>query len=582
MHEARRIYALLGPERRWVYATVLIALLASASGVATVTLTAAGIGTLAATRSLDALTPIVVALVALIVARTLLAYLQGVVAQTTAAVVAETVRVRLFEHLARLGPGYFVHRSSGDVVATAVDGVEAIQILLSRYVPQAVVSTVVPLAIFLYLLTISPPVALILLLFAPASIVARRVLGRSTRARSKVLWGERGRISALFVDSLQGLPVIKSFNRGQAQADEIEHRARAYRRAIMDVLKVSLLHASLTELAVGAGLVLALGIAGNQVLAGSLAAGQVVVLYVLARELYLPINKLNVVYHDADVALAAGTRIFTLLDAEPAVADVAPTSSGPLSLIIQTPSIRFESVTFAYARGAAPALVDLSFAAEPGQMVAIVGPSGAGKSTVVNLLLRFWDPQEGSVLIDGQDVRTLPLRQLRALMAVVAQDTYLFNTSVLENIRLGRADATDDEVRAAARAASAEQFILALPDGFDTRIGERGARLSGGERQRLAIARAFLKNTPILLLDEATSSLDSANEQAVQGALAELMRGRTTIVIAHRLSTVANADRILVLDGGRLIEAGGHTELLGQQRVYSNLVAAQSGRAEES
>jgi ATP-binding cassette, subfamily C, bacterial CydD len=582
MHEARRIYALLGPERRWVYATVLIALLASASGVATVTLTAAGIGTLAATRSLDALTPIVVALVALIVARTLLAYLQGVVAQTTAAVVAETVRVRLFEHLARLGPGYFVHRSSGDVVATAVDGVEAIQILLSRYVPQAVVSTVVPLAIFLYLLTISPPVALILLLFAPASIVARRVLGRSTRARSKVLWGERGLISALFVDSLQGLPVIKSFNRGQAQADEIEHRARAYRRAIMDVLKVSLLHASLTELAVGAGLVLALGIAGNQVLAGSLAAGQVVVLYVLARELYLPINKLNVVYHDADVALAAGTRIFTLLDAEPAVADVAPTSSGPLSLIIQTPSIRFESVTFAYARGAAPALVDLSFAAEPGQMVAIVGPSGAGKSTVVNLLLRFWDPQEGSVLIDGQDVRTLPLRQLRALMAVVAQDTYLFNTSVLENIRLGRADATDDEVRAAARAASAEQFILALPDGFDTRIGERGARLSGGERQRLAIARAFLKNTPILLLDEATSSLDSANEQAVQGALAELMRGRTTIVIAHRLSTVANADRILVLDGGRLIEAGGHTELLGQQRVYSNLVAAQSGRAEES
>jgi ABC-type multidrug transport system fused ATPase/permease subunit len=215
-------------------------------------------------------------------------------------------------------------------------------------------------------------------------------------------------------------------------------------------------------------------------------------------------------------------------------------------------------------------------------VVAIVGPSGAGKSTVVNLLLRFWDPQEGSVLIDGQDVRTLPLRQLRALMAVVAQDTYLFNTSVLENIRLGRADATDDEVRAAARAASAEQFILALPDGFDTRIGERGARLSGGERQRLAIARAFLKNTPILLLDEATSSLDSANEQAVQGALAELMRGRTTIVIAHRLSTVANADRILVLDGGRLIEAGGHTELLGQQRVYSNLVAAQSGRAEES
>jgi ABC-type multidrug transport system fused ATPase/permease subunit len=329
------------------------------------------------------------------------------------------------------------------------------------------------------------------------------------------------------------------------------------------------------------------------------------VLYVLARELYLPINKLNVVYHDADVALAAGTRIFSLLDAAPAVVDAetVPAAAGaresgaaaavatgsPLALGEagppgggRTPSIRFESVTFAYARGAAPALVDLSFVAEPGQTVAIVGPSGAGKSTVINLLLRFWDPQEGSVLIDGQDIRGMPLRELRALMAVVAQDTYLFNTSVLENIRLGRAGATDDEVRAAARAASAERFILDLPEGFATRIGERGARLSGGERQRLAIARAFLKDTPILLLDEATSSLDSANEQAVQGALGALMRGRTTLVIAHRLSTVANADRILVLDEGRLVEAGGHAELLGQQRVYSNLVAAQAGRAEAS
>ena len=325
MHEARRIYSLLGPERRWVLATVVVTLLASASGVITVALTAAGIGTFAATRSLDAVTPIMVALVALIVARTLLAYMQGVVAQTTAAVVAETVRVRLFEHLARLGPGFFVLRSSGDVVATAVDGVEAIQILLSRYVPQVVVSTVIPLTIFLYLLTISPPVAIVLLLFAPSSIFARRLLGRTTRDRSKALWGERGRISALFVDSLQGLPVIKSFNRGQAQADVIEQRARAYRRAIMDVLKTTLLHASLTELSVGAGLVLALWIAGNQVLAGTLAAGQVIVLYVLARELYMPITKLNVVYHDADVALAAGTGIFTLLDAEPAVVDAQPT-----------------------------------------------------------------------------------------------------------------------------------------------------------------------------------------------------------------------------------------------------------------
>ncbi len=580
MHEARRIYALLGPERRWVYAAVLVALLASFSGVATVAVTAAGIGALATSHSLAALTPLIVALVALIVARTLLAYLNGVVAQATAAAVAEAVRVRLYTHLARLGPGFLVRRSSGDVVATAVDGVEAIQVLLSRYLPQVVVSTVVPLAIFAYLLTLSPLVAMVLLLFAPAPIFARRLVAGPLRSRSRALWGERGRISALFVDSLQGLPVIKSFNRGQAQADLIEQRARAYRRAIMDVLKVTLLHAAITEVSVGAGLVLALWIAGSQALAGSLAVGQVVVLYVLARELYLPISKLNVVYHDADVAFAAGTRIFTLLDAQPEVADTLPPPATPAPARTRQAGlgIRFEEVTFTYERGAAPALVDVSFSVEPGQTLAIVGPSGAGKSTVINLLLRFWDPQQGRIVVGDRDVRDYPLHELRALMAVVAQDTYLFNTSVLENIRLGRADATDEEVRAAARAASAEEFILALPEGYATRIGERGARLSGGERQRLAIARAFLKDAPILLLDEATSSLDSANERVVQAALAELMRGRTTLIIAHRLSTVANADRILVLDGGRLVEAGDHAALMGQQRVYASLVAAQTER----
>ncbi len=575
MREAWRIYGLLGKDRLWVVGSLCITLLASVAGVLAVALTAAGVGSLVATRSLDAVYPLVVALAALIVARTLLAYLQGVLAQATAAVVTESLRTRLFAHLARLGPGFLVRRRSGDVVSIAVDGVEAIQVLVSRFLPQVVVSTIIPLAIFGYLLSLSPPVALALIACAPASMFARRLVARPMRGRTRALSEERGQISALFVDSLQGLPVIKSFNRGPAQAALIERRARDYRRAIMALLKVQLIHAAVSEGSIGLGIVLALWIGSSQVLGGTLAVSQLVVIYVLARELYLPIGKLNVVYHDADVALGAGARLFDLLDAQPAVVDaaVAP-PPGPL-----VPSIRFEEVTFAYERGDAPALVDLSFAVEPGQTVAIVGPSGAGKSTVLNLLLRFWDPQQGRILVGGHDVRDYPLRDLRAQMAVVAQDTYLFNTSVLENVRLGRPEATDDEVRAAARAASAEEFILALPEGYQTTIGERGARLSGGERQRLAIARAFLKDAPILLLDEATSSLDSTNERAVHAALAELMRGRTTLVIAHRLSTVAGADRILVLDGGRLVEAGGHAELLGQQRVYSGLVAAQQAGA---
>jgi ABC-type multidrug transport system fused ATPase/permease subunit len=334
---------------------------------------------------------------------------------------------------------------------------------------------------------------------------------------------------------------------------------------------------------------LGLAIAAAQLVAGTLTVPQLIVIYVLARELYQPVAKLNQIYHDADSALAAGGRLFSLLDARPAVEDAAaaegaarhsasalhPATLAPATGTDFVPSIQFDAVTFAYERGDPPALVDLTFSVEPGQSVAIVGPSGAGKTTVLNLLLRFWDPQQGSIALGGRDLRAYPLSELRAHLGLVAQDTYLFNTSVLDNIRLGRLSATDDEVHAAARAANAEQFILELPQGYATRIGERGARLSGGERQRLAIARAFLKDAPVLLLDEATSNLDSANERAVQEALAKLMRGRTTIVIAHRLSTVIGADRILVLDGGRLVEAGAHAELLDQGSVYSGLVAAQ-------
>src|SRR5581483_3432589 len=406
MHEAWRIYGLLGRDRAWVVASLCVTLLASVAGVVTVALTAAGVGSLATARSLDDLYPLAVALGALIVARTLLAYLQGIVAQATAAVVTESLRTRLFAHLARLGPGFLVRRSSGDVVATAVDGVEAIQVLVSRFLPQVVVSTVIPLAIFVYLLTLSPPVAIALIACAPVSLFARRLVSRPMRGRAHELWKERGQISALFVDSLQGLPVIKSFNRGPAQADLIERRARDYRRAIMALLKVMLVHAAMTEGSIGLGIVLALWLGTSQVLGGTLAVSQLVVIYVLARELYLPIGKLNVVYHDADVALAAGGRIFSLLDAEPAVADTAAAPPpGPF-----VPSIRFEDVTFAYERGDAPALVDLTFAVEPGQTVAIVGPSGAGKSTVLNLLLRFWDPQQGRILLGGHDVREYPLR----------------------------------------------------------------------------------------------------------------------------------------------------------------------------
>ena len=274
------------------------------------------------------------------------------------------------------------------------------------------------------------------------------------------------------------------------------------------------------------------------------------------------------------MGVSASTGIFALLDAKPEVADRedAPAPPNPSSA---PRSIAFVNVTFAYHPDNAPALDGLSFSVDAGQSLGLVGQSGAGKSTVAALLLRFFDPQQGRVEIGGLDIRQYPLETLRALTAVVSQDTYLFHGTVEDNLRLGKPGASPGELEAATRAANAHGFIAALPQGYQTVVGERGAKLSGGERQRIAIARALLKDAPILILDEATSSLDGVNEGAIRDALKRLAQGRTTITIAHRFSSVLHADRIVVLDGGRAVEAGRHQELMERRGAYAGLVMAQ-------
>jgi ATP-binding cassette subfamily C protein CydCD len=270
-------------------------------------------------------------------------------------------------------------------------------------------------------------------------------------------------------------------------------------------------------------------------------------------------------------AFGSGRRVFAVHDEVPAVGDGPGVPPGTTV----TPSIRFEGVTFRYEPGLAPALRDVTFEARPGQTVALVGRSGAGKTTAAHLMLRFWDPQDGRISLGGRDLRTFGLDDLRAHFSLVAQDIYLFNASIRENLRLANPAATDAEVEDAARKACAHDFILSLPDGYETIAGERGVALSGGQRQRLAIARALLKRAPVLVLDEATSHLDTENERAVRAAIAELMAGRTTLVIAHRLSTVRDADHIVVLDAGRVAEQDDHAALVAHNGVYAQLINAQ-------
>jgi ATP-binding cassette subfamily C protein CydCD len=334
---------------------------------------------------------------------------------------------------------------------------------------------------------------------------------------------------------------------------------------------------SLSVLAIGAGLVADGGLVRTQLPLATL----------LAMSAFLPVVSIVLVAKELMQTVAAARRYFTIEDEPIAVRD------GPGTPVVPPPTLRqaqderlpparaqalpvmFDRVTFAYGGSERPALSDVSFSIHAGQTVALVGRSGAGKTTAAHLLLRFWDPQHGSVRIGSSDIRLMKLDDLRRLVALVAQDTYLFNVSLRENLRLGRPEATDAEVLEAARRANVDEFAAAFPDGYDTIVGERGMQLSGGQRQRVAIARALLKDAPLLVLDEATSHLDAVNEAEVRAALDELMAGRTTLVIAHRLSTIRSADLIVVLNQGRVVEQGRHSELVALDGLYSHLIATQ-------
>jgi ATP-binding cassette subfamily C protein CydCD len=378
------------------------------------------------------------------------------------------------------------------------------------------------------------------------------------------------------VDSVQGLRTLVAFGRGPARLAEIAENGRRLSEYQLRLLR--------QQTGQSAGIEALTGLGGLAVLAtgvwlsshGALAPTLLPLATLLALSAFGPVTDLAKVAKQLVETLAAARRLFAVHD-EPVTILNGPGVAlprGPRGGALPA-AVRFEDVTFTYGPGEPQALRGVSFAVEPGQTIAIVGRSGAGKTTATQLLLRFWDPDCGRIVLAGHDLREFALDDLRAHVALVAQDTYLFNASLRENLRLARPDATQAELDEAIRLANAWDFVAALPEGYDTVVGERGLQLSGGQRQRIAIARALLKNAPILVLDEATSHLDAENERQVRAALDQLMRGRTTLVIAHRLSTVRHADKIVVLDAGRVAEEGTHDGLLARGGIYAHLIAAQ-------
>jgi ATP-binding cassette subfamily C protein CydCD len=510
-------------------------------------------------------------MVGLILARSGLQYLQEVISHHTASVVKVALRERLYNHCLALGPGYFDQTRTGDVLMSLAEGVERLEAFFGRYLPQMIVAALAPVLIFAFMAIIDFRTGLVFLAFALLTLVLPNLFHRWTRNSSMARRDAYGALGADFLDAVQGLPTLKAFGQSRARGLLLADRARTLFRTTMGVLAANSATSALTILGISAGAAVALAWGAVRVSNGELELRALLIVLMLGVEIFRPLRELTQLYHDGMIAMSSAEGIFDIMDAQVEVVDAAA-GAAPLDL---SPEITFEGVDYAYSGGRRPALHDLSFTLKAGETLGLVGPSGAGKSTIVWSMLRFFDPQNGRILLGGTDIREIPLEQLRDQMAVVTQDTYLFHGTVAENLRFGGPGATQEQLEAAAQAAHAHDFISHLPQGYDTIVGERAVRLSGGQKQRIAIARALLKDAPILVLDEALSSVDAENEARIQEALDHLMEGRTTLIIAHRLSSVVKADRIIVLEDGRLVESGNHSELVAAGGVYAELMAQQ-------
>ncbi len=570
MYFDRRLWALTAGVRGRIAATVLVGLLAVIAGIARLALLGWLLARVLAGDSLAALAPALVLTAAALAGRSALDYARAMLAHHTAARVQARLRQTLYAQVIELGPAHFAGARTGTVMLSLVEGVQQLEVYFGQYLPQLFVAALTPLLIFAFVAFVDLPVALLLLAAAMSVLLAPALWHRKDSQASLERNRAYAAFGADFLDAVQGLATLKAFGQSASRARQLGERARALFRSTMWVLGTNTLARGITDAGIALGAAAALALGAWRVGTGAMSLPALLVILMLGVEVFRPLRELRVLLHQGMLGLSAARGIFMLLDASPAVRDRAP---GPEPA---DAGLAFEDVTFAYPGARRPAHVGLRFALQPGERVAIVGPSGAGKSTVARLLLRFHDPQRGRVTIGGRDLRELSFDQIRGRIAVVSQDTWLFHGTVEDNIRMGRPEATADEMRAAARAANAEEFIRRLPQGYATVVGERGVRLSGGQRQRIAIARALLRDAPILVLDEALSSVDAESEALIQAALDRLMAGRTTLVFAHRLSSVIGADRILVLDEGTVVEQGSHSELLARGGVYGRLMAGQA------
>ncbi|EGO64714.1 ABC transporter ATP-binding protein [Acetonema longum] len=523
-----------------------------------------------ATKDVAALNLIAVTVIALIVLQGISMYGQTYLMAYSSQKIIIDIRRDLYQHLQKLSMLFFEKRPIGTIMSYITNDVAALQTALVNNVIDFVNHSVTLVGSVILLLYIDWKLSLLMFISFPLILYTINVSGHKMRIKSRTLQERAADITAFLQETISAVGVIKSFSRESYELERFDFENKRNFQAHMKIVQVMAVITPIINILSTIGITAIIWFGGHEVINGNLTSGALISFLVYVINLPAPVKRLSNVYADIQRALAAAQRIFEVLDIEPEVKD----SGGAKELPPVDGYVAFNNVSFEYNPGK-PVLANISFEARPGELMAIVGPSGAGKTTVVNLIPRFYNPEDGSICIDGININTVTLQSLRGQIGIVPQETILFGGTIYQNILYGNLEASQAEVIAAAKMANAHNFIMEMPEAYETSIGERGAQLSGGQRQRIAIARAVLKNPRILILDEATSALDTESELLVQQALDRLMTGRTSFVIAHRLSTVQRANLIIVMEKGRIVERGDHEALVKAGGLYSKLYRIQ-------
>jgi ABC-type multidrug transport system fused ATPase/permease subunit len=513
-----------------------------------------------------------------ILVRALLAWNLEIYSKKVAGKAKAVLRSKLVEKLIDLGPKYQSEKRSGRLQSLVTDGVEYIEPYLVNYLPQVIVVIISSLCIGGYVISLNLKVGVILVLAMGIAVVTPYLMLPFIKKAAMDYWRGYAVLNAQYVDAMQGMNTLKALNGSDRKGLELYQSAEAFRCRQIHWTIFSLISSATIALMMAAGKYLTVGVATVDMAGGLLNQPGLLIILYLVIECMRPIVDLDLAWHASYMGLSVSHELFEILDEPITIQDSKNAKSSGID--DGFPCIKFQNVSFRYPARTKYALKNISFTIQSGQSIALVGKSGGGKSTITNLLLRFYDVEEGNILINGVDIRDYSLEYLRSRIAIVFQDTYLFYGTVEENISMASEHAGLSEIAAAAKMANAHDFITAMPNGYQTIVGERGATLSGGEKQRIAIARAVLKNAPILVLDEATSSVDAANEFVIQSTIGRLTKQYTTLIIAHRLSTIRNADQILVFEKGSLVEYGTHDNLVIKNGAYQQLLSAQTGMEE--